>query len=53
MASTKPINRIVLFKIPDVAGQEKLIAQYKILQQNAKKVLFLAIPPAFHRRDDH
>jgi hypothetical protein len=36
--STKNINRITLFKIPDVPNQEKLLAIYKNLQQNAQKV---------------
>jgi len=44
MSSTKNINRITLFKIPDLSSQEKLVAIYKNLQQNAQKV-FLALPP--------
>jgi hypothetical protein len=38
MSSGKNINRITLFKIPDVSNQEKLLAVYKNLQRNAQKV---------------
>lgn len=38
MSSTKPINRITLFKIPAVEDQQKLLAVYKEMPNNAKKV---------------
>jgi hypothetical protein len=44
MSSTKPINRITLFKIPDPSNQERLLTIYKTLQQTAQKVF----PPIFH-----
>ncbi|PVH76666.1 stress responsive A/B barrel domain-containing protein [Cadophora sp. DSE1049] len=37
MSSTKPIQRITLFKIPNVADQEKLLEIYKGMKQNALK----------------
>jgi hypothetical protein len=36
--STKKCNRITLFKIPVLADQEKLLAIYKEMPNNAKKV---------------
>lgn len=53
MSSAKNINRITLFKIPEVSNQEKLLAVYKSLQQNALKV-FLALSPSInHSLTDH
>lgn len=39
MSSTKPIQRITLFKIPEKADQEKLLDIYKGMKQNALKVI--------------
>ncbi|KAH7383055.1 stress responsive A/B barrel domain-containing protein [Cadophora sp. MPI-SDFR-AT-0126] len=37
MSSTKPIQRITLFKIPNISDQEKLLDIYKGMKQNALK----------------
>lgn len=46
MSSTKIINRITLFKIPAVDDQQKLLAVYKGLPNNAKKVATHVLVPA-------
>jgi hypothetical protein len=38
MASTKPINRLTLFKVPNCEDQQKLLAIYKMMPETAKKV---------------
>lgn len=43
MYSSKLIHRITLFKIPEVADQEKLLAFYKEMSNNAKKVRILLV----------
>ncbi|OBT68463.1 hypothetical protein VE03_02924 [Pseudogymnoascus sp. 23342-1-I1] len=35
--STKPIRRVTLFKIPTEEGQEKLLAKYRTMPQEALK----------------
>lgn len=46
MSSTKIINRITLFKISAVEDQQKLLAVYKELPNNAKKVATHVLVPA-------
>jgi hypothetical protein len=36
-----PIERITLFKIPDEAGRDRVLEQYKVMAKTAMKVLFL------------
>jgi hypothetical protein len=38
--SVKPIRRITLFKVPDEGDQEKLLAKYQTMPQDAVKVDF-------------
>lgn len=42
--STKPIRRVTLFKIPSEEGQEKLLAKYRTLPQEALKVVPFLFP---------
>lgn len=41
MATTKTINRVTLFKIPEIADQQRLLEIYKEMPSKAKKVTLL------------